>query len=68
MGLGRNTQEKKHFSLCCTWEMQSWQKVILQMTRKKILSSHQERHRSLQSVLMLEIVPLYTHSKLVAKE
>lgn len=47
--------------------MQSWQKVILQMTRK-ILSSHQERHRSLQSVLMLEIVPLYTHSKLVAKE
>lgn len=36
--------------------------------KKKILSSHQERHRSLQSVLMLEIVPLYTHSKLVAKE
>lgn len=35
---------------------------------KKIVSSPQEQHRSLQSVWILEIGLLYTWSKVVAKE
>lgn len=35
---------------------------------KKIVSSPQERHRSLQSVWILETGLLYSWSKLVAKE
>jgi len=62
--LGRNTLKK---SILYVALGKCWQKLILQMT-KKIVSSDQERHRSLQSVLMLEIVLLYTWSKLVAKE